>query len=65
VGKNQMRDREEGRMVEEVGRQVRAGQGWAELGWSGPGWATSRVEIPRHAQPLIGIPTADRNPKRD
>jgi hypothetical protein len=30
-----------------------------------PGWVVSRVEIPRHAQPLIGIPIADQNLKRD
>jgi hypothetical protein len=64
--KSNERDREEGaRMGEEVGRQGGAGQGWAELGWARPGWVASWVEIPRHAQPLIGIPIADRNPKRD
>jgi hypothetical protein len=32
---------------------------------AGPGWVASRVEIPRHAQPRIGIPIADQNLKRD
>jgi hypothetical protein len=31
------------------------GQGWAGLGRAGLGWVASRVEIPRHAQPLIRI----------
>jgi hypothetical protein len=39
------------------GRQGRGGQGRAELGQAGPSWVASRVKIPRHAQPLIGIQT--------
>jgi hypothetical protein len=58
-----MRERERERAHGE--RQGRADQGQAELGQAGPGWVVLRVEIPRHAQPLIGIPIADQNPKRN
>jgi hypothetical protein len=37
-------------MGEGQGRQGRAGQGWAELGWAAP-----LVKIPWHAHPQIGI----------
>jgi hypothetical protein len=52
------RERERGRMGR--GRVARGTRARA-----GPGWVVSRVEIPRHAQPLIGIPIADQNPKLD
>jgi hypothetical protein len=39
------------------------GQGQAELGQAGLGWATPRVEIPWHAQPQIGIKFAKQNTK--
>jgi hypothetical protein len=35
--------------------------GRARLGRAGLGWVTSRVKIPRHAQPLIGIQTRNEN----
>jgi hypothetical protein len=48
------------RMGEGQGRQGRAGQGRARLGW-----AASRVKISWHAQPQIEIQFAKQNPKRD
>jgi hypothetical protein len=30
-------------------------------GRAGPGWVASRVKIPRHAQPLVGIQTRNEN----
>jgi hypothetical protein len=32
----------------------------ARPGRAGPGWVASRVKIPRHAQPLIGIQTRNK-----
>jgi hypothetical protein len=43
----------------------RGARGTPGQGQVGPGWVASRVEIPRHAQPLISILIVDQNPKRD
>jgi hypothetical protein len=42
------------------GAQAKAGWSWARSGQAGPGWVASRVKIPRHAQPLIGIQTRNK-----
>jgi hypothetical protein len=55
-----MRERERERGGAHMGRDrgtrgARPGPGRARSGWVGLGWVASRVEIPRHAQPEIGI----------
>jgi hypothetical protein len=54
------REREEGACMER-GRGARGARARARPSWARPGWVAGK--IPRHTQPLIGIPIADQNPK--